>query len=101
MDTLFLNPQYKQLEQQKQLIISNQYLNLRKKKSAIYLLLLFFGGIGAHHYYMGNFVLGIIYTIFCWTFIPMILSFVELFFAWSYVDNYNEKLMNNLICCNS
>jgi len=31
MEQLFLNPSYKNLSEQKQLLISNQYLNLRKK----------------------------------------------------------------------
>jgi len=102
METLLLlNPQYKALSDQKQLLVSNQYLNLRKKKATIYLWLLFLGGIGAHHYYMGNIIAGILYTMFCWTFVPAILSVLELFMAGHYVDSYNEKLINNLICCNS
>ena len=35
------------------------------------------GGIGAHHFYLGNTLLGILYLLFFWTFIPMIVGFIE------------------------
>lgn len=38
---------------------------------------LLLGGIGAHHFYLGNIVLGIIYLLFCWTFIPFLVAIVE------------------------
>jgi len=101
MEALLIDPNYRNLPDQKQLIVSNQYLNMRKNKSIIYLLLVFLGGVGAHHYYMGNIIAGIFYTIFCWTFIPSICAFFELFCAYKYVDNYNQKLLSNLICINS
>jgi len=41
------------------------------------LLALFLGGLGIHHFYLGNTVLGVIYLLFCWTFIPAIISFIE------------------------
>ena len=41
------------------------------------LLALFLGGLGAHHFYLGNTALGVIYLLFCWTFIPAIVSCIE------------------------
>jgi TM2 domain-containing membrane protein YozV len=40
-------------------------------------LALFLGTFGAHKFYLGQTVLGIIYLVFCWTWIPTVVSFVE------------------------
>jgi len=41
------------------------------------LLAFFLGGIGAHKFYLGRVGQGILYLLFCWTFIPAIIAFVE------------------------
>lgn len=41
------------------------------------LLAIFLGDIGIHKFYLGKAGWGIIYIIFSWTFIPMILGFIE------------------------
>lgn len=48
-----------------------------KSKVAAALLALFLGGIGAHKFYLGRIGMGILYLLFCWTFIPAIVSFIE------------------------
>ena len=59
-------------------IIFISEVNGEKKDAAIGVLLaLFLGGFGAHKFYLGQFVLGITYLVFCWTLIPFIVSFVE------------------------
>jgi TM2 domain-containing membrane protein YozV len=35
------------------------------------------GGIGVHKFYLGRIGQGILYLVFCWTFIPSIIAFVE------------------------
>ena len=40
------------------------------------LLAIFLGGLGIHKFYLGNWI-GIIYLLFCWTFIPAIVGFIE------------------------
>lgn len=42
------------------------------------LLALFLGGIGVHKFYAGKTGAGICYLLFCWTFIPLILSLIDL-----------------------
>jgi TM2 domain-containing membrane protein YozV/predicted RNA-binding Zn-ribbon protein involved in translation (DUF1610 family) len=37
----------------------------------------FLGGLGVHKFYLGEVGLGIIYLLFCWTFIPAIIGFIE------------------------
>jgi TM2 domain-containing membrane protein YozV len=49
---------------------------VRSRKWAIILALLL-GGLGAHKFYLGKFNQGITYLLFCWTFIPAIVSLVE------------------------
>lgn len=48
-----------------------------KSRVTAILLAFFLGGIGAHKFYLGRIGTGIIYLIFCWTFIPAIVAFVE------------------------
>ena len=48
-----------------------------KSKSLAALLALFLGGLGIHKFYLNSPGWGFIYLIFCWTFIPAILGFIE------------------------
>ncbi len=52
---------------------------LKKPKSRVVaaILALCLGGLGAHHFYLGNYVRGIIYLVLCWTYIPTIVALVE------------------------
>lgn len=48
----------------------------------VYCLLAFFlGGIGVHKFYSGKIGLGILYLVFCWTYIPLIASLIEFIMA--------------------
>lgn len=38
---------------------------------------LFLGGFGVHKFYVGKVGLGVVYLLFCWTFIPTIIALVE------------------------
>lgn len=48
-----------------------------KSRIAAALLALFLGGFGVHKFYLGQIGWGFVYLIFCWTFIPAIIAFVE------------------------
>lgn len=48
-----------------------------KNKLAAGLLAIFLGTFGAHKFYLGKPVQGIIYLLFCWTYIPGIIGFIE------------------------
>ncbi|WP_180073870.1 MULTISPECIES: TM2 domain-containing protein [unclassified Acinetobacter] len=41
------------------------------------LLAFFLGGFGIHKFYLGRIGWGIVYLLFCWTFIPSIVAFIE------------------------
>ncbi len=59
-----------------------------KHKTSAALLALFLGGIGVHKFYLGQTGAGIVYLLFCWTFIPGLIAFVEalLLFGMSEAD---------------
>lgn len=67
-------------EQLKQLKEGNN--NQNKPSLVIYLLLAFFvGGIGAHHFYNGKTVRGLLYLLFVWTMIPSGLALIDMVIA--------------------
>ena len=47
------------------------------KRIAFALFALLLGGIGAHKFYIKENVWGVIYLLFCWTYIPAILGIIE------------------------
>lgn len=48
-----------------------------KNKIVAALLAIFLGGFGGHKFYLGRTGAGILYLLFCWTFIPTVISFIE------------------------
>ncbi|MFP1764003.1 TM2 domain-containing protein [Lonsdalea quercina] len=48
-----------------------------KSRMAAALFAFFLGGFGAHKFYLGKIGQGLLYLIFCWTFIPSLIAFVE------------------------
>lgn len=48
-------------------------------KATLLLLTLFLGGIGAHKFYIKKNGQGLLYLIFCWTWIPAIIALIEFF----------------------
>lgn len=56
--------------------------NTKAVNKVIYCILAaFLGGIGVHKFYAGKIGSGILYLIFCWTFIPSIIAFIEFIIA--------------------
>ncbi|PDO86668.1 TM2 domain-containing protein [Kosakonia pseudosacchari] len=49
----------------------------KKSRISAALFAFFLGGFGAHKFYLGKPWQGILYLLFCWTFIPAIVSFIE------------------------
>lgn len=67
-----------------------EMLSVRKDESTAILFGLFLGGLGGHRFYLKD-MRGIIYVVFCWTFIPVVVSLVELFVLSRRVTAYNKR----------
>jgi TM2 domain-containing membrane protein YozV len=48
-----------------------------KSRVLAIVLALLLGGIGIHKFYLGRIGWGVLYLLFCWTFIPAIVAFIE------------------------
>jgi len=48
-----------------------------RSRTVAAMLAFFLGGLGAHRFYVGSILLGLVYLVFCWTFIPAMVSLVE------------------------
>jgi TM2 domain-containing membrane protein YozV len=57
--------------------ITNHQQAGNKSRIVAAILAFFLGGLGIHKFYLGQIGWGIIYLIFCWTFIPSIVAFIE------------------------
>lgn len=56
--------------------------NTKAVNKVVYCLLAFFlGGIGIHKFYAGKIGSGILYIMFCWTFVPAVIAFIEFLIA--------------------
>ncbi|MDR3541438.1 MAG: TM2 domain-containing protein [Desulfosporosinus sp.] len=78
------------------LLFQSELYKVRKNRTTALFLTLFLGGVGAHRYYMGQIGLGLVYTLFSWTFIPGIIALIELFFIQKRVDCYNEQMAQEI-----
>jgi hypothetical protein len=48
-----------------------------RNRIAAGLFALLLGGVGIHKFYLGRIWQGVLYIIFCWTFIPALIGFIE------------------------
>ncbi|WP_213277470.1 TM2 domain-containing protein [Chryseobacterium indologenes] len=63
-----------------------------KSKSTAALLAFFLGGLGIHRFYLGQNIMGILYLVFCWTFIPALIAFIDFFvFIFMSENRFNYK----------
>lgn len=71
--------------------VAKTVVNTRSKLVAA-LLALFLGGIGIHKFYLGKTWMGILYLLFCWTFIPALVAFIEAIILFAMSDEkFNAK----------
>jgi len=86
-----------QLPDDKKTLFILQYNNVKKNPTTAVLLALFLGGLGIHKFYLNNVGLGIVYLLFCWTYIPAIIAFIEAFAISGVVANYNTKKAQEIL----
>lgn len=68
-----------------------QYNSVKKNPTTAVVLALFLGGLGIHKFYLNKVGAGIAYLIFCWTYIPALIAFIEAFTISGNVGEYNQK----------
>ena len=78
------------LTEQERWVFQNEFNAKRKEVTVGVLLALFLGGVGAHKFYMGQPVMGVLYILFCWTFIPLLVSLVEIFLMPGRIRRFNS-----------
>lgn len=83
-----LNYIKKMTADQKALFISEMGKCKKEPKVGFWLSLLL-GTFGAHHFYLKKTFLGVVYVVFCWTWIPTTLGIVESIFMFKRVEVYN------------
>ncbi|UWG96765.1 TM2 domain-containing protein [Dehalobacter sp. DCM] len=81
----------KDMNDSQRMMFQSEYSRVVKNRNTALILTLFLGGLGAQRYYLGQIALGVVSTLFCWTFIPLIISIIDLFLIRGRVDHYNEK----------
>lgn len=63
-----------------------------KSKTTAAVLAFFLGSFGVHRFYLGQAGLGILYLVFCWTFIPTIIALIDFFgFLLMSEEAFNQK----------
>ncbi|MCE1186699.1 MAG: TM2 domain-containing protein [Rhodocyclales bacterium] len=63
-----------------------------KERITAALLALMLGGIGVHKFYLGQYGTGIVYVLFCWTFIPTVVGLIEgLIYLFQSDEDFNKK----------
>lgn len=66
-----------------------------KSKIAAGILAIFLGGLGIHKFYLGKTGKGILYLVFCWTYIPSLIAFIEgIIYLCS--NDYNFQVKNQV-----
>lgn len=90
-------PQYQPPQYQQQvppMYTPNGVPATSKSKTTAGILAILLGGLGLHKFYLGKIGVGILYLIFCWTYIPAILGVIE---GIVYLTSSDEKFYNKYV----
>lgn len=66
-----------------------------KNKTTAIILAFFLGGLGIHKFYLNRPLWGIVYLLFSWTFIPLVVSFIEIIVLLLYSKDRFDRKYNN------
>lgn len=67
-----------------------------KSKVTAGILAILLGGLGVHKFYLGKVGLGILYLVFCWTWIPAVIGLIEgIIYLTSSDENFYNKYVRH------
>ncbi|MFP3390696.1 TerB N-terminal domain-containing protein [Brevibacillus sp. SIMBA_040] len=66
-------------------------MNGQKSTTVACLLAIFLGGFGAHLFYVGKYKRAVLYLVFFWTYIPVFLGWIDLFFIPKWMRQWEVK----------
>jgi len=84
------------MPQDKQAAFMIEYNSRKKDSTTAVLLAIFLGAFGAHKFYLGDSAIGVLYLLFCWTYIPGILGIIDAFTISKKVELINAKAANEV-----
>jgi len=85
------------LTPQQKLYFQQEYDKQSRNPSTALILTLFLGGLGAHRFYLRQWGWGAAYVLFAWTFVPLLVAFVECFLIRGRTDRYNEQTAQQIL----
>lgn len=85
------------LTPQQKLYFQQEYDKQVRNPSTALVLALLLGGVGAHRFYLRQWGWGVAYILFCWTFIPVVVSLFECFGIRKRTTEYNEQCAKEIM----
>ncbi|GHG31750.1 TM2 domain-containing protein [Deinococcus indicus] len=77
-------------------VAQQMFMSQKKDKTTYLILALLLGGLGVHQFYVGNTTAGVLYLLFCWTFIPAILALIDAIAHQKKVESANMEIAQRL-----
>jgi len=77
------------LKKAEKIMFKDKYDRVKKDYTTALLLCIFLGGLGGHWFYLGKTNRAILHLVFCWTYIPSIISLVQAFNIKRHVHDAN------------
>lgn len=87
----------REVPQADRVLYARSFARQRKHPVVGVMLAFFLGGLGAHHFYMGEIGLGMIYLLLSWTLVPAVVALVESVFMPGRTRRHNEALARELL----
>ena len=76
---------------------NSRYEDKQKDPTTALLLCLILGGVGGHEFYLNKVTKGVVYLLFCWTFIPAFVALIQLFTIQMRVKDENDVVAQKIL----
>ena len=96
METFELQNILKSIPEEKHNLFLMEYNDKKKSSSTALLLAILLGGFGAHHFYLGNIGMGVVYLLFSWTGLTYLAGWIEAIGLSKKVHQQNMTFANQI-----